>query len=82
LIDPTLSPERLLLRLFHEEGVRVGDETPVAARCRCSRERIVGFLRGFTPDDLADMREADGAIGVTCEFCSTQYRIVDADLTA
>ena len=23
LIDPTLSPERLLLRLFHEEGVRV-----------------------------------------------------------
>ncbi|MEZ5818804.1 MAG: Hsp33 family molecular chaperone HslO, partial [Hyphomicrobiaceae bacterium] len=35
LIDPTLSPERLLLRLFHEEGVRVGEETPVAARCRC-----------------------------------------------
>lgn len=80
LIDPTLSPERLLLRLFHEEGVRVGDETPVAARCRCSRNRIVGFLRGFTPSDRADMREADGAISVTCEFCSTKYRFEDADL--
>ena len=43
MIDPSLSPERLLLRLFHEEGVRVADETPVAARCRCSRERISGF---------------------------------------
>lgn len=74
LIDPLLSPERLLLRLFHEEGVRVGDETPVATVCRCSRARIVGFLKGFSADDLADMREADGAITVTCEFCSTRYR--------
>ncbi len=80
LIDPTLSPERLLLRLFHEEGVRVGDETPVAARCRCSRDRISGFLNGFSATDRADMREADGAITVTCEFCSTKYRFEDADL--
>ena len=74
LIDPTVSPERLLLRLFHEEGVRVGEETPIAARCRCTRERIDGFLRGFSAGDLAEMREADGAITVTCEFCSTKYR--------
>ena len=80
LIDPMLSPERLLLRLFHEEGVRVADETPVAARCRCSRERIVGFLKGFSGPDRESMREADGAITVTCEFCSTKYRFEDADL--
>lgn len=80
LIDPTLSPERLLLRLFHEEGVRVGAETGVVARCRCSRARIEGFLRGFSAPELADMREADGAITVTCEFCSTKYRFADGDL--
>jgi molecular chaperone Hsp33 len=74
LIDPMLSPERLLLRLFHEEGVRVGAETPVAARCRCSRTRIESFLKGFSPKDIAEMREADGAVTVTCEFCSTRYR--------
>src|SRR5690606_13944252 len=34
LTDPTLSPERLLLRLFHEEGVRVSPEVPLQARCR------------------------------------------------
>lgn len=80
LIDPTLSPERLLLRLFHEEGVRVAAEMPVAARCRCSRERIHGFLKGFTPEDVAEMREADGAISVKCEFCSKTYRFTPAEI--
>jgi molecular chaperone Hsp33 len=74
LIDPMLSPERLLLRLFHEEGVRVGETVDVSARCRCSRERIKGFLDGFSASDIDEMQEADGAVTVTCEFCSTKYR--------
>lgn len=82
LIDPTLSPERLLMRLFHEEGVRVGAETPLAARCRCSRERIHGFLKGFKPEELGDMREADGAVTVKCEFCSRAYRFTLEDIAA
>lgn len=74
LIDPTLSPERLLLRLFHEEGVRVSPEIAIASRCRCSRERIHRFLKGFSAQDIAEMREPDGGVTVTCEFCSTKYR--------
>ena len=77
LIDPTLSPERLLLRLFHEEGVRVGDASPIVAKCRCSRGRIESFLHGLERDELIGLREADGAVTVTCEFCSTQYRFED-----
>jgi len=80
MLDPTLSPERLLYRLFHEEGVRVTASTPVAAVCRCSRERIHMFLERFGPDELADMREADGGITVTCEFCSRQYRFAAGDI--
>lgn len=73
LVDPTLTPELLLYRLFHEEGVRVTPALPLAAECRCSRERILSFLGRFGAAELADMREADGAIGVTCEFCSNRY---------
>lgn len=80
LIDPTLTPERLLLRLFHEEGVRVSPTVRLEARCRCSRERIVGFLKGFTAKDMEDMREPDGGITVTCEFCSTAYRFRPEDI--
>ena len=74
LLDPTLTTERLLYRLFHEEGVRVGDAIPLVAECRCSRERILMFLERFGAEELADMHEPDGSIAVTCEFCSKKYR--------
>src|SRR5206468_1373791 len=40
LIDPALSGERLLYRLFHERGVRVFDLVPLQARCSCSRDAV------------------------------------------
>lgn len=80
LLDPTLSPERLLYRLFHEEGVRALPRTPVQSYCRCSRERVEAFLRSFGSDQLVDMREDDGAISVTCEFCTKTYRFTPEEL--
>ena len=80
LLDPTLSPERLLYRLFHEEGVKVTPTTALAAECRCSRERIHGYLRQFGAAELEDMREPDGGFTVTCEFCSRKYRFSSADI--
>src|SRR5215210_8792681 len=37
LIDPMISSERLLYRLFHERGVRVFRSGEVQAQCSCSR---------------------------------------------
>jgi molecular chaperone Hsp33 len=72
LIDPGLSPHRLLFRLFHEDGVRVFDTHPLEARCRCSRERIERILRAFPADELDDMQK-ERVTTVTCEFCSRRY---------
>jgi molecular chaperone Hsp33 len=72
LIDPALSSERLLWRLFHERGVRVFRPRPVVAQCSCSRERIKKLLGSFSPTDRADMVE-NGRITVTCEFCGRGY---------
>lgn len=80
LLDPRLSPERLLYRLFHEEGVRVFAPTPLTASCRCSRERIQLYLDRFGPEELADMREDDGGVTVTCEFCSRQYKFAPGEV--
>lgn len=80
LIDPTLSPERLLYRLFHEEGVRVEPVRELREYCKCSRERVFGFLKRFGAAELADMREADGRISVTCEFCSAKYVFDPAEI--
>jgi molecular chaperone Hsp33 len=76
LVDPTLSSERLLFRLFHERGVKVFPPRAVHHACRCSAERIEAMLRGFSPQERTDMVGDNGRIGVTCEFCST-YREFD-----
>lgn len=80
LVDPTLLPERLLYRLFHEEGVRVQEARVLNEYCTCSRERVFGFLKRFGPEELVDMHEPDGTISVTCEFCSARYVFDPADL--
>ncbi|MBD3845488.1 Hsp33 family molecular chaperone [Bosea sp. SSUT16] len=73
LLDPTLASERLLYRLFHERGARVFEPVVVHEACRCSRERVLSMLRGFSPEDRKAMIADDGKLGVTCEFCSRRY---------
>jgi molecular chaperone Hsp33 len=76
LVDPTLSSERLLYRLFHQPGVKVFEPRMVRESCRCSQDRIQAMLRRFTPAERSDMIGDNGKIGVTCEFCSA-YREFD-----
>lgn len=80
LLDPTISAETLLFRLFHEDGVRVFEAKPLKAFCRCSQERISGVLRSFSAEERADMVEDDGKIRVTCEYCSSTYEVDPADV--
>ena len=79
LIDPDLSSERLLYRLFHEHGVRVFRSTAVEAKCSCSRESVRNMLKSFSQDDRDHMVE-NGMISVTCEFCSSQYEFEPGDV--
>ena len=78
LVDPELSPHRLLFRLFHDEGVRVFQTHPIEARCRCSKERIGRILRSFPAEDQEEMSK-DEVITVTCEFCNTRYEFAGED---
>ncbi|HUO21204.1 MAG TPA: Hsp33 family molecular chaperone [Caulobacteraceae bacterium] len=75
LVDPTVPPQTLLWRLFHEDGVRLFQPTPLKAFCRCSTERIAAVLGSFSDEERADMVEADGLIRVTCEYCSRTYEL-------
>lgn len=81
LIDPGLSSEVLLYRLFHEPGVRAFEAQPVQAQCTCSRESVEAMLKNFSQDDRDHMVK-DGKISVTCEFCSTQYDFKPEDVDA
>ena len=79
LLDPGLAPERLLYRLFHEDGVTVYPARPLERACSCSRERVVGLLQTFEPAEREAMLE-EGRIVVSCQFCSQTYRIDPGEL--
>jgi molecular chaperone Hsp33 len=80
LLDPLLESERLLYRLFHERGARVFEPVAVHEACRCSRERVLGMLRGFSAEDRKAMVADDGTLGVTCEFCSRRYSFAASEV--
>jgi molecular chaperone Hsp33 len=80
LIDPELSSERLLYRLFHEHGVRVFRAVEVEAKCSCSRQSVEAMLKSFSQDDRDHMVE-NGVISVTCEFCSSTYVFAPEEVT-
>ena len=80
LLDPQLSAEELLYRLYHEDGVTAYPATPLERYCSCSHESITRMLARFPSEDHADMVE-NGEIAVTCEFCSTTYHVKPGELS-
>ena len=81
LVDPQVESERLLYRLFHEDGVRAFAHQPLSFGCRCSAERVVRVLSSYSSDELGDLVESDGSIRATCEFCSASYRFRPDELS-
>ncbi len=74
LVDPTLTAEQLLYRLFAEEGVRVLEPVLLRAHCGCTRDRVERLLKTFGSTELGDLREPDGSLSVKCEYCSNEHR--------
>lgn len=75
-----LPPEQVLLRLFHEEQVRLTGERDLFFGCQCSRERVAAVLRNLGRDESEAALQPDGRVEVTCEFCNTRYHFDRVDL--
>lgn len=76
LIDPDLSLEAIVWRLFHEESeVRVEAGAEISRGCRCSIEHYEEVLSKFPEEDRREMRNEAGEIVVDCAFCSRKFPI-------
>jgi molecular chaperone Hsp33 len=80
LFDPALSGPALLHRLYHAEQLELHDERPLQARCRCSAERVETTLKSFPREEMEDMKDENGHIVVTCEYCKSSYSFAQDDL--
>jgi molecular chaperone Hsp33 len=76
LVDPDLSIEALVWRLFHEEPeVRVLPGPALTRGCRCSVAHYESVLAKFPEGERSAMRNAAGVIVVDCAFCSRLFEI-------
>lgn len=80
LLDPALPAARLLYRLYHADGLALHEARPLAARCRCSAERVNRTLKSFPRAEIESLRDDSGEVVVVCEFCKRRYAFSDADL--
>lgn len=82
LLAPELSAERLIYRLFHEDGVRVFGPKSFDATCRCSHEKVVNVLKSLPSEQIRELSHEDGSVSMKCEFCSTNYHFSESELEA
>ena len=74
LVDPGLSLEELLWRLFHEEDRVLIEQGPLVHRgCRCTVQHFEDVLARFPEAERQEMRDDDGLILVDCAFCSKVF---------
>ncbi len=79
LVEPSLAPNDLLYRLFHEEGVRVFEPRPLSVGCRCTEDRMERVLRSIAREELEELM-VDDKVVLTCEFCALDFPYSSSDL--
>ena len=81
LVDPGLSLETLIWRLFHdEEEIRLLASVPLSRGCRCDPQHVRQVLRRFPEEERLEMASEEGVITVDCEFCSRNFPIKLSEL--
>lgn len=63
----------VLQKLLGNTGIKILSQSPLQARCRCSRGLIEGTLRGIDKNELREMIEKDRGAEVLCTFCLKKY---------
>lgn len=76
-----LPADKLLHRLFGEEGLVLLGDKPLRFACSCSRDRVTAMLESLGPDE-ARAALVDGQVEVRCEFCGQFYRFSATQIDA
>ncbi|RIV86919.1 Hsp33 family molecular chaperone HslO [Aurantiacibacter zhengii] len=78
LVEPGLSLEEIVWRLYHEEDkILVSPGARLAKGCRCTMAHFEDVLSRFPREERRDMANEEGIILVDCAFCSKVFPIQD-----
>jgi molecular chaperone Hsp33 len=76
----SLPVEELLVRLFHEETVRVFDAQPVTNNCPEDWEKVSNMLRTLGREDVYAALKEHGAIVIRDDLANHEYRFDKATI--
>ena len=82
LLDPALTSEEVIYRLFKSMAPHVTPARVVTDQCRCDEQKIESMLTQLSVDDVNDLADAKGFLHLTCEFCKTERVFNKSDLPA
>lgn len=80
LFDSSLPAAGLLHRLYHAEQLELHEARSLRMRCRCSPERVEATLKSFPRAEMEELKDENGHIVVTCEYCKSSYSFAEGDL--
>ena len=58
------------------------EESPLAWRCRCGKDRVLASLATLPRSDLVELSADDKPIELSCDFCGSAYAVSPAELRA
>jgi len=73
LVGPHVSPDSLLVRLFHEEEPRIFDAQAVKFGCTCGPEKVEQTMSIYSAKDIGHMTNDEGKVTADCQFCGAHY---------
>jgi molecular chaperone Hsp33 len=75
LIEHDSAPAKLKDELLFGFDHEVIAESRVHYGCDCSEERVLGAVATLGRDEIADIVQRGELIGLTCEYCQTQWAL-------
>ncbi len=78
-----VSPQALITKNFASLSPRLLGQFRVEFFCRCSRDRMQGYIKGLAPEERADILEnGPFPLEIRCHHCNSVYQFTEKDLKA
>lgn len=75
-----LGQEKLLYRLYHEEPLRLLEQTVIRYQCSCSRARTESAILSVAREEIEQILAEDGVLSMDCQFCLRAYVFTQEDV--
>lgn len=80
LLSGGSSPEEMLRQVLSDFELEILEQTPIAYRCDCSRDRMERALISLGPEELRGIIDEQGGAELTCRFCDNIQVFTKAEL--